>query len=138
MIRRKKELEEASWEEALDFVVQKIKTYKGNEIGFVTSPQLSCEDNVLAEKFAQEVVKTKNVGMTTGFTPLDSLWHMARKNGISPIFHFKKEDISRAKVIFLTGTDLPARLSLWETGMLRHGSRINQDLKIFCSDISPK
>ncbi|MEE8604581.1 MAG: 2Fe-2S iron-sulfur cluster-binding protein, partial [Candidatus Aminicenantaceae bacterium] len=41
MIRRKKELEEASWEEALDFVVQKIKTYKGNEIGFVTSPQLS-------------------------------------------------------------------------------------------------
>ncbi len=106
MIRRKKELEEASWEEALDFVVQKIKTYKGNEIGFVTSPQLTCEDNVLAEKFAQEVVKTKNVGMTTGFTPLDSLWHMARKNGISPIFHFKKEDISRAKVIFLTGTDL--------------------------------
>lgn len=106
MIRRKKELEEASWEEALDFVVQKIKTYKGNEIGFVTSPQLSCEDNVLAEKFAQEVVKTKNVGMTTGFTPLDSLWHMAQKNGISPIFHFKKEDISRAKVIFLTGTDL--------------------------------
>lgn len=106
MIRRKKELEKVSWEEALDFVVQKIKTYKGNEIGFVTSPQLSCEDNVIAEKFAQEVLKTKNVGITTGFTPLDSLWQLARKNGISPSFHFNKEDISRAKVIFLTGTDL--------------------------------
>ncbi len=106
MIRRKKELEEVSWEEALDFVTQKIKTYKGNEIGFVTSPQLSCEDNVIAEKFAQEVVKTKNVGITTGFTPLDSLWHLAQKNGIKPSFNFKKEDISRAKVIFLTGTDL--------------------------------
>lgn len=106
MIRRKKELEEVSWEEALDFVTQKIKAYKGNEIGFVTSPQLSCEDNVIAEKFAQEVVKTKNVGITTGFTPLDSLWHLAQKNGIKPSFNFKKEDISRAKVIFLTGTDL--------------------------------
>lgn len=106
MIRRKKELEDVSWEEALDFMAQKIKTYKGNEIGFVTSSQLSCEDNVIAEKFVQEVVKTKNVSITTGFTPLDSLWHLAQKNEISLSFNFKKEDISRAKVIFLTGTDL--------------------------------
>jgi len=106
MIRRKKKLEEVSWEEALSFVAQKIKTFKGNEIGFVISPQLSCEDHFIAEKFAQNAVKTKNVGTTTGFTPLDSLLHLAQKNGIEPSFHFKKEDISRAKVIFLTGIDL--------------------------------
>ncbi|UCE40930.1 MAG: molybdopterin-dependent oxidoreductase [Candidatus Aminicenantes bacterium] len=127
MIRRRKELEEVSWEEALDFVAQKIKTYKGNEIGFITSPQLSCEDNVVAEKFAQEVVKTRNVGMSTGFTPLDSLWHLEQKNGISPSFHFNKEDIARAKVIFLTGTDLAlSHPMLWLEVLkaVRNGARL--------------
>lgn len=106
MIRRNRELEEVSWEEALKFAAEKIKTYKGNEMGFVASPQLSCEDFVIAEKFSQEVVKTKNVGMAMGFTPLDSFWHLAKKNGIIPSFNFRNEEISRAKVIFLAGTDL--------------------------------
>jgi formate dehydrogenase alpha subunit len=106
MIRRKKELEEVSWEEALDFVARKIKIYKGSEIGFATSPQLYCEDNFVAQKFAADVAKTENVTVTAGYTPLDSLRHLAKKNGISPSFHFKKEEISRAKVLFLAGTDL--------------------------------
>lgn len=106
MIRRKKDLEKVSWEEALDFVAQKIRTYKKDEIGFIYSPQLSCEDGFTAQKFAQEVLKTKNVGITTGLTPLDSLAQLAQKNGINPSYNFKKEDISQAEVIFLTGTDL--------------------------------
>jgi predicted molibdopterin-dependent oxidoreductase YjgC len=106
MIRRNKELEEVSWEEAVDFVMQKIKTYKGNETGMIMSPQLSCEDSFIANKFAQDVMKTKNVGLATAYTPLDSLWHLAQKNGISPALQFKKEDISQAKVIMIAGTDL--------------------------------
>jgi predicted molibdopterin-dependent oxidoreductase YjgC len=106
MIRRKKDLEEVSWEEALYFVAQKIKMYKKDEIGFTYSSQLSCEEGFTAEKFAQEVLKTKNIGTTTGFTPLDSLAQLAQKNGIKPSYNFKKEDISQAEVIFLTGTDL--------------------------------
>ena len=106
MIRRKKELEEVSWEEAFDFVAQKFKTYKGNQIGMITSPQLSCEDSFVAEKFAKDAAKTRNVVTAAGFTPLDSLLNLARKNGIEPSFNFKGEDISQADVIFLTGTDL--------------------------------
>lgn len=106
MIRRKKELEEVSWDEALDFVAQKVKTFNGAEIGFVITPHISNEDIFVAEKFAREVMKTKNVGISTGFTPLDSLSQLAKKNGISPSFQFKKEDISRSKVILLTGIDL--------------------------------
>jgi formate dehydrogenase alpha subunit len=106
MIRRKKNLEEVSWEEALDFVAQKITAYKKDEIGFIFSPQLSCEDSFTAEKFAHEVLKTKNIDTTSAFTPLDSLAQLEKKNGIKPTFNFKKEDISQAEVIFLTGTDL--------------------------------
>ncbi len=106
MIRRNKEMEEVSWEEALDFVAQKIKTFKGNEIGLIHSPQLGCEDHFVAEKFAQDVIKTKNVATTAGFTPLDSLSQLIQKNGIKLSFNFKKEDIAQAEVIFLTGTEL--------------------------------
>lgn len=106
MIRRKKELEAVSWEEALDFVAHKIKTYKGSEVGLITSPQLSCEDYFVGEKFAQKVLKTKNVAVATGNTPLDSLLSLSQKNGMKPSFNFKKEDISHSGVIFLAGTDL--------------------------------
>jgi predicted molibdopterin-dependent oxidoreductase YjgC len=106
MIRRRKELEEVSWEEALDFVAQKISSFKANEIGFIHSSQLGCEDHFIAEKVAREVMKTKNVATTTGFSPLDSLSHLAQKNGIKPSFHFQKEDIAQAEAIFLTGTEL--------------------------------
>jgi predicted molibdopterin-dependent oxidoreductase YjgC len=37
---------------------------------------------------------------------LDSLWHLAKQKGIFPSFNIRKEEISRAKVIFLAGTDL--------------------------------
>jgi predicted molibdopterin-dependent oxidoreductase YjgC len=106
MIRRKKELEEVTWEEALDFVAQKIAKFKGNEVGMIHSPQLGCEDQFIADKVARDAMKTKNIAATAVFTPLDSLAQLSKKNGIKPSYRFKKEDISRAEVIFLTGTEL--------------------------------
>ncbi len=106
MIRRNKELEEVSWEEALDFVAKNIKTFKRNEIGLITCPQLSCEDHFIAEKFAQEVLKTRHTAPATGFSPMDSLSQLAQKNEIAPTFNFKIDDIAQADVIFLAGTDL--------------------------------
>lgn len=106
MIRRAKELEEVTWDVALDFVAQKIKTYKGNESGMIHSPQLCCEDQFVVEKFAREVLKTKNIATPVGFSPLDSLSLLRQKYGIRVSYNFKKEDIVKAKVIFLTGTEL--------------------------------
>ncbi len=114
MIRRKKELEEVSWEEALHFVAQKLKAYKGKEIGLITSSQISCEDNYIAEKFVVEAVKTKNIGVSVGLDPLDSLFHLSPKNGMENKFNFRIEEISHADVIFLAGVDLAVSHSiLW-------------------------
>ena len=127
MIRRKKELEEVSWEEAMDFVVQKLKKYKGSEIGMISSPHLSCEDSFVAGKFAREVLKTGNVGSAAGFTPIDALSDLNRKNGGVPALNFKREDISQADVIFLTGTDLAvSHPMLWLEVLeaVREGARL--------------
>jgi len=106
LIRRKKELEEVSWEEALDFVAKRIKAYKGKEIGLITSPQISCEDSYLLERFAQEVIKSKNVNISTHKSPFESLYSLLQKSQIKYQFNFNKEDISEADVIFLSGADL--------------------------------
>ncbi len=127
MIRRKKELEEVPWEEALHFVAQRLKAYKGKEIGLITSSQISCEDNYVAEKFAAEVVKTKNIGASAGSAPLDALSRLFPKNGMETKFNFKKEEISQADVIFLAGADLAvSHPILWLEVLkaVRNGSKL--------------
>jgi formate dehydrogenase alpha subunit len=106
MIRRRKELEEVSWEEALDFVARRFKSYKGREIGLIQSPQISCEGIFLVERFSNEVVKSKNIHFSTGISPLDAFYDLAQKSQIKPQFNFNREDISKAECIFLAGLDL--------------------------------
>ena len=61
MVRKNKELEEVSWEEALEFVSRKLKSFKGSETAFIASPQASCEENFVFHKFSEVALKTKNI-----------------------------------------------------------------------------
>lgn len=106
LIRMKRELEEVSWEEALSFVAQKLKKYKGKDIAFISSPQTTNEENFLYQKFAQEVLETGNIDSSAGFFPLASYWDWAREAGLSPALNFKVENISKARTIFLIGADI--------------------------------
>jgi formate dehydrogenase alpha subunit len=106
LIRRNGELQTSSWGEALDFVAQRLKKYFPEQIAFVASPQASIEDNYVLQKFARQGVKTKNVASFSRFSPLVAYWEMAKKNGLDPELNFKIEDISKAKAIFVIGTDL--------------------------------
>jgi len=107
MIRAQKELEEVSWDQALDFVAQRLKKYKGKEVAFVSSSQTSCEDNFLIHKFAREALKTENISNPAGFSPLSLYSEMVRENGLDSGLNFRISDLSKAKVIFLIGADLP-------------------------------
>ena len=107
MIRVQKKLEEVSWDQALDFVAQRLKRYKGREVAFVSSSQTSCEDNFLFHKFAREALKTENIWNPAGFSPLSLFSEMVRENGLDSGLNFRISDLSKAKVIFLVGADLP-------------------------------
>jgi predicted molibdopterin-dependent oxidoreductase YjgC len=65
LIKRNGEFQEASWDEALDFVAEKLTALKeqhGPEsIGLLTSARISNEENYVAQKFARAVLKTNNV-----------------------------------------------------------------------------
>lgn len=108
MIRRKKELHQVTWDEALDFITQSLKTYKGKEMALVGSSQMSCEDGFVLQKFAENVLKTKNVCQALSFSPLSTYTNMLAENGMNPDLNFKVSDISKAKVIFLLGINIAA------------------------------
>ncbi len=107
MIRVNKELEEVTWEEALDFVARRLKKYKGKEVAVVDSSQVTCEDNFILRKFARDALKTENYVSPVGFSPLSTYKRLAQEQGLKADINFRIEDISKANVLFLTGADLP-------------------------------
>jgi predicted molibdopterin-dependent oxidoreductase YjgC len=101
-----KELEEVGWEEALDFVAQRLKKFKGKDIGLISSPQASCEESFLFRKFAREALKTENSDSPAHFSPLATYMEMAQVNDLKPNLNFRIKDISEAKVLFLVGSEI--------------------------------
>jgi len=65
LVRRKGELKEASWEEALHFAAEhltRIKKKSGpDSIGVLCSARMTNEENYLAQKFARAVLGTNNI-----------------------------------------------------------------------------
>lgn len=65
LIRKNGKLEEASWDEALDFTASKLREIKekngSDSIGFLTSARVTNEENYLLQKFARAAVGTNNV-----------------------------------------------------------------------------
>jgi formate dehydrogenase major subunit len=66
MIRKNGVLEEAGYDEAIDFMLEKMSKYKGDaadSTGFLASPRSSNEDSYLFMKLARAVFKTNNITM---------------------------------------------------------------------------
>ena len=61
LIKRDGKFEEASWEEALDFVAEKLKTFSPEDIGVVSSARSTNEANYIMQKFGRAVLHTNNV-----------------------------------------------------------------------------
>jgi formate dehydrogenase alpha subunit len=106
LIRKNDQLEGVTWEEALDYASEKLKKYKPDEIAVITSPQLSCEDIFVFNKFAEKVLKTKHINQKTEGSPLSLIYNASRKHGISLPIQFKLDDISELDAVFLMGGNL--------------------------------
>jgi predicted molibdopterin-dependent oxidoreductase YjgC len=61
LIRKNDKLVEASWEEALDFVAEKLKAFKPEDVGVVSSARSTNEANYIMQKFGRAVLHTNNV-----------------------------------------------------------------------------
>jgi len=61
LIRKNGELVEASWDEALDLIADKLTRYKGDQFALIASTKCTNEENYLAQKFIRAVMQTNNV-----------------------------------------------------------------------------
>lgn len=61
LIRKDGELVEASWEEALALVAEKLAGYKGEQFAAIASAKCTNEDNYVVQKFARAVMGTNNI-----------------------------------------------------------------------------
>ena len=63
--REQPEFEEATWDEALDLIAEKLSSarreFGPDSIGLLASAKCTNEDNYLIQKFSRAVIKTNNV-----------------------------------------------------------------------------
>ncbi|UCF13026.1 MAG: molybdopterin-dependent oxidoreductase, partial [Thermoplasmatales archaeon] len=65
MIRKNGKLIPVSWDEAITYTAEKLKSYNGKDIGVVASPFLTNESAYLLQKFARVILQTNNIDSTT-------------------------------------------------------------------------
>ncbi len=81
LIRRDGVLQEASWDEALDYVADKLREVIGPEFALIASPTGTNEELYLAQKFARTVMESNNVDLTSNTNP-ELVWGLETTLGI--------------------------------------------------------
>jgi len=113
LLKKNGQLEQATWEEALSFIVSRLKEIKAasgpDSIAFLSSPRCSNEESYLLQKLARSVIGTNNVDHGAGVYTnnsvgvlLDMLGTAASTSSI--------DDLDRSEVIFVDGVDLSRQL----------------------------
>lgn len=108
LIRKNGKLEEASWEEALSLIAERLKQIKQNHgsdsIALLSSAKCTNEENYLMQKFARAVIGTNNVDHCA------RLCHASTVAGLSATFGAAAmtnsiDEIGNADVILVTGSN---------------------------------
>jgi len=68
---------EASWDEALELLAGKFRTYTADEVGVIASAKCTNEENYVIQKFARAVLGTNNVDHCCVTRPLWLAWFRA-------------------------------------------------------------
>ena len=108
LIKEQGKFREASWDEALDFVSNRLKEIKDrfgpDAIGFFTSAKATNEENYIAQKFTRIAIGTNNIDNC------DRLSHSPTDAGLTAAFGIGAmtntiADLEKAEVILVTGSN---------------------------------
>ena len=81
LIRRNGVLQEATWEEALDFTAERLRPLNGTQFALLASPTGTNEELYLAQKFARVVMGSNNVDLTSNTNP-ELVWGLESTLGV--------------------------------------------------------
>ncbi len=106
LIRKGDVFVEASWEEALGLVAEKLgaikETYGSDSLGFISSSKITNEENYLVQKLSRQVFGTNNVDNCSRYCQSPASWGLQQTGGIGGDSASIK-DIAGAGLVILVG-----------------------------------
>lgn len=104
LIKKNGEFVEATWDEAIQLIAKKFKSFKPSELACLSSARVSNEENYAMMKFARGVLKTRHIDHCA------RLCHSSTVAGLAAIFGSGAMtnsilDIPQAKCIFIIGSN---------------------------------
>jgi len=122
LIRGKDDFREASWEEALSHVserLNKIKDQHGSDsIAFLSSAKATNEENYLLQKLARAVIGTNNVDHCARLCHASTVTGLVSSFGSGAMTN-SQEDVEEADVIFVIGSNTSEQHPLIARRMIR-------------------
>ncbi len=108
LIKEDEGFRETSWDEAINKVAEKLTEVKsnfgGDSIAVLTSAKATNEENYLLQKFARAVLGTNNVDHCARLCHASTVSGLAMAFGSGAMTN-SQEDVEKAEVIFLIGTN---------------------------------
>ena len=130
LLRKNGQLQEVTWDEALGFIVTRLKEirdrYGPDSLAFLNSPRCSNEESYLLQKLARAVIGTNNVDHGGGVYCNNSINVLLDMLGVAATTNSVGE-LSQSEVIFVDGVDLASQLPTIGGVVIRaklHGAKL--------------
>jgi len=104
LIRKNGNFVEATWDEALDLIAERMGNYNSNEVAVISSAKCTNEENYVAQKFARAVLGTNNVDHCARLCHASTVAGLAQSFGAGAMTN-SIDEIKHAKCIFAIGTN---------------------------------
>jgi len=122
LILKSRELVPVSWDEALDFVAQRLEDIKeksgADAIAGLGSPRVTNEENYLFQKFFRLVLGSNNLDSYAGFGYVKAIEALQSAIGITSST-FSITDLKNADAILIIGTDLSVEMPVPSLTVIR-------------------
>ncbi len=118
LVRKNGAFQEASWEEALDLVAERLKGVPPEAFGAIASGKTTNEESYVLQKFARVVMGTNNIEYCARFC------HSATVAGLLPtlgsgVMQTSQIDIERADCVIVAGTNIKETFPMLARRVLR-------------------
>ena len=107
LVRQNGKLTEATWDEALDLIADKLGSYQADELAVISSAKCTNEENYVIQKFARAVLGVNNVDHCARLCHAPSVTGLVQSFGSGAMTNSISE-ISRAQCILAIGTNTTA------------------------------
>lgn len=104
LIRKEGKLKEVSWEEALNYISEKLSKYKGRNFAAISSAKCTNEENYLFQKFTRVIMQSPNIDHCARLCHASSVAGLAHTIGSGAMTNSINE-ISKAGCILAIGTN---------------------------------